>query len=151
MTTAKNRAYYLANRETLLAKAKAWREANPEKARAYHQRHQGSEKAKDTKLRRTFGISLADYVLMLAAQGGVCAICKRPETRKRRAYLAVDHDHETGRVRGLLCSACNAGMGHFDDSPRLLVAAAQYLEGASWAALVADEPETELALWTEDS
>ena len=75
------------------------------------------------KLRR-FGLSIEDYDTIHRAQGGVCAICRRPQRGKR---LAVDHDHETGRVRGLLCASCNTGLGHFRDDPVLLYVAAAYL------------------------
>lgn len=61
---------------------------------------------------------------MLAAQKGRCEICKRlPGTKE----LAVDHDHRTDRVRGLLCFRCNVGIGQFDDSAELLLKAAEYL------------------------
>lgn len=72
---------------------------------------------------------------MLAAQDGVCAICRNGEASKsnrghRRRRLTVDHDHETGQVRGLLCSGCNLALGGFRDSPDLLLAAASYLASA---------------------
>lgn len=60
---------------------------------------------------------------MLEAQGGCCAICKAPKGNK----LCVDHDHRTGKVRGLLCSNCNAGLGMFKDSEDLLQSAKGYL------------------------
>lgn len=68
---------------------------------------------------------------MLSAQAGVCAICKCPETSKwkgRIRQLAVDHDHVTGHVRGLLCDNCNSGVGSFRNEPAVLRAAAAYLE-----------------------
>jgi hypothetical protein len=83
----------------------------------------------DARLRR-FGITPERYAEMLAAQGGVCAICGRPETSKfqgRLRALAVDHDHGTGAVRELLCCGCNQGLGGFRDDPALLEAAAAYL------------------------
>lgn len=65
---------------------------------------------------------------MLAKQGGVCAICKNPEKSCARGYrLAVDHDHATKQVRGLLCVNCNQGLGHFRDSIPRLQAAIGYL------------------------
>lgn len=84
-------------------------------------------------LRSTFGITIEEYDLMLKAQDGLCAICrepevvadpKNPETMKR---LAVDHDHDTGKVRGLLCQRCNMGLGYFRDKDHLLDLAARYL------------------------
>lgn len=55
-------------------------------------------------LARRFGLNPGEYENLLEAQGGVCAICKQPP---RRNYLSVDHDHSTGRIRGLLCVRCN--------------------------------------------
>lgn len=91
------------------------------------------ELLRDYQLKRRFGISYNEYAQQLQAQGGVCAICKQPETaidsRTGKARLpAVDHNHETKLVRGLLCSSCNLGLGYFNDTPALLRAAAGYLE-----------------------
>jgi hypothetical protein len=88
---------------------------------------------RDRHLRNTYGISLAQYESMLGAQGGVCAICGMPEGllggRRGTATLslAVDHDHATGHVRGLLCSSCNQGLGMFKHEASLLEAALSYL------------------------
>lgn len=81
---------------------------------------------KDANLRRHFGITLERYEEMHAEQGGLCAICARPERIPGR-LLAVDHDHESGAVRGLLCRACNSGLGHFEDSLELVQEASAYL------------------------
>jgi len=62
---------------------------------------------------------------MLAAQGGTCAICDSPPGSRR---LAIDHDHATGVVRGLLCPRCNTGLAYFRDRPELFRTAADYLE-----------------------
>lgn len=78
-----------------------------------------------------YGVTQAWFEETLAAQGGVCAICRQPETRVLRGKvtdLCVDHDHATGAVRGLLCNACNAMLGCFDDDPDRLIAAAEYIE-----------------------
>ncbi|MGZ4659718.1 MAG: endonuclease VII domain-containing protein [Arthrobacter sp.] len=78
------------------------------------------------------GISEEDYTSMLAEQGGVCYICQREETTVhsggRVKLLAVDHDHQTGAVRGLLCQKCNHALGLFDDDPERLRRAADYIE-----------------------
>jgi len=76
---------------------------------------------------RTHGITGQDYAALLSQQGGKCAICGRPQQDIDRR-LRVDHDHETGRLRGLLCDLCNKGLGQFKDSPEVLRAAAEYLE-----------------------
>lgn len=79
---------------------------------------------------KRLGMTIEQYVVMEESQDGCCAICGRPETiikRHKVCRLAIDHDHETGEVRGLLCSNCNRGLGMFKDSPNLLWAAANYL------------------------
>ena len=94
-----------------------------------------TEKAiKDAKRRRNnhlkinYGIDESVYRKMYAAQHGVCAICKQPESIEGRR-LCVDHSHTTGDVRGLLCSNCNRGIGLLKDSPELLRNAFHYLTG----------------------
>lgn len=74
---------------------------------------------------KTYGITLQEYETLLEAQGGVCAICGKECVTFEN--LAVDHDHATGAVRGLLCNNCNHGIGKFKDDPALLKAAADYV------------------------
>ena len=81
-------------------------------------------------LKRKFGITLEQYEDMLREQNGACAICCQPETalRKNRVLaLAVDHNHRTGENRGLLCTACNIGIGSLAESPERLYAAIAYI------------------------
>lgn len=81
-------------------------------------------------LARKFGIDEDEYESLMHAQGGVCAICSQPETKVSRgsvSALSVDHDHETGKIRGLLCSSCNVGLGYFRDDLELLSNAIDYL------------------------
>jgi len=80
-------------------------------------------------LQRRYGITAEEYASMHEAQGGVCLICGLAAGGGRGAEsrLAVDHDHETGKVRGLLCNNCNNGLGRFKDSPELLRKAIDYL------------------------
>lgn len=73
------------------------------------------------------------YPVLLAKQNGVCAICGQPEVNKNqygKKALAVDHDHKTNKVRGLLCQACNSGLGMFKDDPTRLAKAIEYLQNA---------------------
>lgn len=86
---------------------------------------------KDWDLRRQFGISLSEYETLLAKQGGVCAICARPETcgARQSSFLSVDHDHVTNKIRGLLCNKCNRGLGLFEDNVEWLSNAIDYLGG----------------------
>ena len=75
--------------------------------------------------RRGIDITLEEYNRLLLTQGGVCAICQEPCSTGRN--LAVDHDHKTGRVRGLLCSRCNSAIGLLRDDPAIAYKAEQYL------------------------
>ena len=72
-----------------------------------------------------YGMNSDDYSQMLNEQKGVCKICKT-ECKTRRV-LSVDHCHDTGTVRGLLCSKCNSALGFFNDDPTLLQKAMEYL------------------------
>lgn len=72
-------------------------------------------------------MTLADYDAMLLSQDGKCAICGT-ETSAGKGRFSVDHDHGTGKIRGLLCNNCNAGIGLLKDDPRVLRYAANYLE-----------------------
>lgn len=100
--------------------------------REYRKKYPDRMKACD--LKKKFGLSLDVYYEMLESQNHVCAICKRPEnavdyrTGLPRA-LAVDHCHETNKVRGLLCTQCNRGLGKFNDNVEYLQSAITYLKG----------------------
>jgi hypothetical protein len=74
-----------------------------------------------------YGISLETYNKIFETQSGSCAICGKPQNHFRRR-LAVDHDHKTKQVRGLLCSYCNRAIGGFDDNISLLEKATEYLK-----------------------
>lgn len=156
LNKTKNREWYLANRERILAEKKAqykmigpvkrerqrkyrsenidkvrqadrerwperkhderYRQMQREKANAWYQKNKEYVKARnrDMMLLRTYGITAADYAELREKQGGVCAICrKHPEDG---VNLAVDHCHETGLVRGLLCDGCNFAIGRLGDN-----------------------------------
>jgi len=91
-------------------------------------------KAKNGHLERKYQMTIEDYEKMYDEQNGVCKICGQPETKKyngKVVELAVDHCHETGKVRGLLCNKCNVALGGFQDSPTLLASALNYLNRVS--------------------
>jgi hypothetical protein len=118
------RAYRANNKEKLSQAQVKWRNKNPDKVRQYQ---------RATNLKKNFGLSLAEYNAMAAAQNNCCAICKQPETfvhsaTNEVAKLAVDHCHATGAIRKLLCKNCNNALGMFKDSVTLLSAAIQYLK-----------------------
>lgn len=90
------------------------------------------DKKSDTRYRKKYGISLDQVQKLLAQQGGVCAICKcqpaKDNTITTLERFAVDHDHQTGVIRGILCNWCNLGLGHLDDSVDRLLSAIAYLQ-----------------------
>lgn len=90
--------------------------------------HLGAEVRRSRKLKSKYGLTVAQYDQLMAEQGGRCAICgtSGPDAA-RWGKLVVDHDHETGEVRGLLCSNCNCAIGLLGDSPEVLRSAAEYL------------------------
>ena len=78
-------------------------------------------------LKRRYGITPEEYQALSDAQNGLCRICQGPP-QGRWKRLHVDHDHATGKVRGLLCHWCNNMLGHAKDSPTVLQAAIAYLQ-----------------------
>lgn len=140
MTTKESRAYYAANREKiradqavyyvanaekLKAKSAAYRSANPGKIQASNAAN--AEKYSASSRMKKYGVSPDCFQLMLAVQQNACDICKEIFSKEPH----VDHCHETGEVRGLLCSPCNKGLGFFRDSPEILESAREYLRGTS--------------------
>jgi hypothetical protein len=85
-------------------------------------------KQKDRRFRYSYGITLEQYNQMSESQLGVCLICKRKSLNRWGIELCVDHCHETGKVRGLLCDKCNKGLGQFEDNISVLECAIEYLK-----------------------
>jgi hypothetical protein len=75
-------------------------------------------------LKKTYGITIDEYDAILASQGGGCAICKGGTSKR---HFAVDHNHKTGNVRGLLCARCNTALARFMDSRTNVGRAYNYL------------------------
>jgi hypothetical protein len=128
-------AWRCRNREKVNAQSRARRARRPEAHREYARRHRAKLGAAEANMRAVankHGITVADFLRMRDEQGNLCAICAKPETTRSRwggkKELAVDHNHATGKVRGLLCVRCNHGIGYLMDDPALCVAAAEYLK-----------------------
>ena len=132
---ATSRACLEANRERKIATNRAWREANKERISVYMKAYREVNKEREAAinrawyLMRTYGITLEEYGTMLEAQDGVCAFCgKTPEEANGVRNLSVDHDHETGEIRWLLCRMCNLGLGNFSENVGVMRKAADMLE-----------------------
>lgn len=106
---AARRKSYLVRKDSILAKEREYRATNPD---AYRR----------TKLKHRYGLSFEQYQELFLKQDGKCACCNE------RAAVDVDHCHDTGKVRGLLCRSCNVGLGQLGDSVEGLRRAIAYLE-----------------------
>lgn len=124
----RNRKYYKSNKLEFNEKAKAYEASHKKERLDYY--HSRKDKARSKYLQRSFGITLEQYNVLLEMQHGVCAICLEPETATSNGKLkalAVDHDHSTNKIRGLLCANCNRALGGFKDNVERLRRAAEYL------------------------
>lgn len=115
--------YNKRNKQKEMTRVKIWRAGNPEKTARFK---------KISALKRQYGLSIEQFEAMLAAQGSVCKICGKPETLVNRRSgkvqsLAVDHDKHTKKVRGLLCSQCNQGIGYLYHDVKIFESAVIYL------------------------
>jgi hypothetical protein len=99
----------------------------------------------DAALRAKYDIGVEDYDDLMKIQGGLCAICRRPCSSGRR--LAVDHDHESDEIRGLLCTKCNMAVGFFDDDAEIVRNALRYLLGRQMVTLAG---ENQLPMFLKD-
>lgn len=86
-------------------------------------------KKRNNEIRKNYGITQQEYEEILKSQNYECAICGRSDTGiERTNRLSIDHCHDTGKVRGLLCNWCNQGLGMFRDDSSLLDKAISYLK-----------------------
>lgn len=126
------RRWYNENLDRARAKQRDWTARNHERKKA-RDRAYGRENPhikRNGRYKYEFGITLAEFDEMVLAQGGVCAACKQPETaiyNGKVRNLCVDHDHETGRVRGLLCTCCNTALGLLGEDLDRIEALRHYL------------------------
>jgi len=118
------KAYRAANREAIAAQKATYATIHHEEIAAYNAAYYTANRelvrAKDRKSK--YGITSEEYAAFVEQQNGVCAICEQPDRR-----IGVDHDHATGKVRGLLCNHCNRALGSFGDDPERLAQAIRYL------------------------
>jgi hypothetical protein len=126
---AQQKLYNLAHPEKKKERDKKYAEDHPDSHRVASLRYSQSEKGKKNQvknwLENKYGLTEEQYQELWNRQNGLCAICRKPEETTERLHL--DHDHETKRVRGLLCGKCNRGLGMFDDAEVLLQKAIEYL------------------------
>lgn len=131
---AAKRDQYARAPEVFVERTRQWRAGNPEKAKAIEARRD-KERLADAALVRRYGLSREQWAQMKTAQDNRCAICV--EEFGVRKGIHVDHCHQTGRVRQLLCTHCNTMLGRAKDNPELLRRGAAYLE--EWSANHAEE------------
>ncbi len=119
------KSYYANNPEKALKRkaqqktlGKKWYQANRDRLRLQMRRNW---------LKRNYGITTQEYDTRLANQGGVCAICGADKSGRSHESFIVDHDHNTGDIRGLLCHKCNVGLGAFGDDRNILKKALEYV------------------------
>ena len=102
-----------------------------ERQAKYYATPEGKDRAKfaawKSSIKKKFNLTLEQWNEMFNAQNGCCKICGKHQS-ELKIRLAVDHNHETGKIRGLLCDGCNRGIGYFQESQEALVKAADYLK-----------------------
>jgi hypothetical protein len=134
-TKKRDRASYQNSRDRHLAYSRKRQSMLDDETRARYAGAQRRRRQRDPEWRRQqddrrrlrrYGLTVEEYKVLLAAQEGICAICGGPPTGMGKSYH-VDHDHETGVVRGLLCSNCNTALGLLGDDPARLAVAINYL------------------------
>lgn len=116
-------AAYVAKHPDKVKEAKRrFREKNPGYLKGWLEKHPGYDRTR--LLSKKYGLTKEQYQERLEAQGGCCVICRDGKTKRD---FHIDHEHTTGRIRGLLCSRCNTGLGQFRDSIGFLAKAQEYL------------------------
>jgi hypothetical protein len=124
---AYRKTYVIAHKEKIAAKNKIWWAAYRETSRAYSRKYNATHKKERAaaKKKHKYGLTAEQFDQMVQDQGGACRICGIVPT----GVLHIDHDHETGKIRGLLCGKCNKGIGLLGDDHKRLLRAALYLSG----------------------
>lgn len=123
-----NRRSKLKNKEKIRLRRMAEYWKDPQKKLTYTRAWwaRNSHKRKEYAMRRVYNLDPSEFAAMLVRQNGVCAVCEQSDPKRN---LSIDHNHGTGRIRGLLCKKCNSAIGFAGDSPVILRKMAMYLEG----------------------
>ena len=108
------------------------KECHSKKSKVYYKEHKAEHRAVSRRyaMKKHYGMTEDDFNALYESQGGKCAICGKPLNKvggARDQVAHIDHDHETGKVRGILCRLCNIGLGSFRDSLELMDKAKAYL------------------------
>ena len=127
----RNKAYYEQNKEREKERGRKYYWEHLDSVRAYRKKY-NQEHRKKARLQwrkkvceEKYGISFEEYSEMLSAQNGCCAICGKHESKLKKS-LCIDHDHNTGTVRGLLCTNCNRAISFFEDNIEIIKKAVEY-------------------------
>ena len=131
---ASNKKWRLSNPDKVRENTLQFHRNNPEYMPRYRREYylKNVDRSKARSIEKRYGIALEEYQKIIARQSGVCAICSVAPDPSRTGRgsvgtLTVDHNHETGVVRGLLCPQCNSALGLLRDSPTLIMRALAYL------------------------
>jgi len=129
----RHKLWYEANKEHVSARNARWAAANPEKVKKYRDEYHAARAASGERQKydalyrlRKYGLTQEAFDALLREQGGSCRICRTDSPGAKRGWN-IDHDHATGRVRGILCHRCNAALGLLDDNAERAEACAAYL------------------------
>ena len=123
--TEKKKLYHAKRMEEDKEYFKQYRAKNKKRMILYRIDHK--EEGKKYNLKRKYNITEKQWDELYNKQNGCCAICKKPESELKK-ILGVDHNHKTGKVRGLLCDNCNKGLGCFKDDKDIINNASNYLK-----------------------
>lgn len=127
--TTKPLSDYYVSRKKLLPYKSAYNNECKVCACSRVKRNTDPQRVRENSLKRTYGITQKDYDIMLEQQGGKCACCGTTEHQTRWNNFCVDHDHTTGKVRGLLCKSCNIALGELNDNVDTIKKMISYLGG----------------------
>jgi len=128
-----DKEYAIRNKESRKEKAKKYRDDNKDMLREKHRndyyanKSRYNDQSRRQRLRDRFGLTIEEYNTLLDSQNGLCKICGEKKLAKNQTRMGVDHCHDTGTIRGILCNNCNTALGYFNDSVDLLSNAIKYI------------------------